>query len=228
MVNVLLGKDKLAKLIDHTLLKPGAVSAEIIRLCDEGRQFGFASVCINPVWVPLAVNLLNLSDVKVDTVIGFPLGATTQKVKIFEIETMITAGVEEIDAVMNIGALKSGNDELVRKELEAIVELTMREGVISKIIIETCYLTYMEKIRACKLVSDCGADFVKTSTGFGSGGATVGDVQLLRKVIRSDMGVKAAGGIRTYADVLKMVAAGASRIGSSSGVHILKAYPEKS
>jgi deoxyribose-phosphate aldolase len=225
-MNIPLGKAKLAKLIDHTLLKAGVVRAEIVKLCAEGRQLGFASVCVNPIWVPLAVELLCNSDVKVDTVIGFPLGATLQKVKVFEMETVIAAGAEEVDVVMNIGSLKSGNNDLVRKELAAIVEVTEHEGVISKIIIETCYLTHLEKIRACKLVSDSGADFVKTSTGFGSNGATVDDVQLLRKVSRCDMGVKAAGGIRTYVDVLAMIEAGASRIGSSSGVHILETCPE--
>jgi deoxyribose-phosphate aldolase len=155
-------------------------------------------------------------------VVGFPLGATIPRVKVFETETVIAAGAEEVDVVMNIGALKSGDDALVQNELAAIVELTKHQGVVSKIIIETCYLTHQEKIRACTLVSESGADFVKTSTGFGTKGATVEDVQLLRKVGRCDMGVKAAGGIRTYDDVLAMVAAGATRIGSSSGVQIIE------
>jgi deoxyribose-phosphate aldolase len=225
-MNESIEKAKLAKLIDHTLLKAGAVRSEIEKLCTEARQFGFASVCVNPIWVSFVVDLLKKSDVKVDTVVGFPLGATIPSVKVFETDTVIKAGAEEVDVVMNIGALKSGDDALVQKELAAIVDLTKHQGVVSKIIIETCYLTQLEKIRACTLVSDSGADFVKTSTGFGTKGATVEDVQLLRKVGRCNMGVKAAGGIRTYDDVLTMIAAGATRIGSSSGVQIIESRLE--
>ena len=221
------GKLKLAKMIDHTLLRPEATRDEVVRICEEGEHYGFASVCINPVWVSLASRLLRGSKVKVDTVIGFPFGATISDVKIFETKMVISKGAEEVDVVMNFGALRSGDIELIRKELESIIDLAKGYGVISKVIIETCYLTREEKIRACRLIMDSGADFVKTSTGFGKGGAVEEDVKLFSKITRNKIGIKASGGIRTYEDALKMIKAGASRIGSSSGVDIVETELKK-
>lgn len=215
-------KVELAKLIDHTLLKPDASSDDIVRVCEEGKYYGFATVCVYPTWVPLASKLLHDTDIKVDTVIGFPFGATITEVKVFEAQTVIVKGAEEVDMVMNIGALRSGHIDFVRKDLKSVVKVAKENNVISKVIIETCYLTREEKITSCRLVLESGADFVKTSTGFGSGGATVEDVRLLRENVGNKAGVKASGGIRTYQDALKMIRAGASRIGSSSGVKIVE------
>ena len=217
---------QLAKMIDHTLLRPEATRDDIARICEEGRHYGFAAVCINPTWVPLASKLLKGSGVKVDTVIGFPFGATMPEVKAFEAKNMIAAGAGEVDMVMNFGALRSGDIDLVRRDIGSVVDVAEKSGVVSKVIIEACYLTIEEKTLACRLVRDGGADFVKTSTGFGTGGATVEDVKLLRETVGSNIGVKAAGGIRTLEDALKMINAGASRIGSSSGIKIVEALPE--
>ena len=215
-------KVKLAKIIDHTLLRPDAIREDVVKVCEEGTRLNFATVCVNPTWVPLAFNLLQGSGVKVDTVIGFPFGATAVDAKVFETKTAIREGAEEVDMVMNIGALKSRNYELVKRELELVVDVARESGVISKVIIEACYLLKEEKTMACELIMDSGADFVKTSTGFGKGGATVEDVRLLREVVDDKLGVKAAGGIRTYEDALVMIDAGASRIGSSSGTKIVE------
>lgn len=217
---------QLAKMIDHTLLRPEATREEVVRVCEEGKRYDFAAVCINPVWVSLASKLLHGSGVKADTVVGFPFGATTVDVKVFEVKAAIGEGAEEVDVVMNFGALRSGNLELVRRELGRVVEVA-KGCVVSKVIIEACYLSLEEKITACKLVMDSGADFVKTSTGFGRGGATVEDVKLLREVVGGRMGVKASGGIRTYEEAVKMINAGASRIGSSSGVNIVETELKK-
>lgn len=225
-MDVSVDRARLAKMIDHTLLRPEATRNEVAKACEEGKRFGFASVCVNPTWVSLARRLLKGSGVKVDTVVGFPFGATATEVKVFEAERVIAEGAEEIDMVMNVGALKSGNSELVRKDLESVVAVAEKNKVVSKVIIETCYLTRKEKILACELVMAGGAGFVKTSTGFGKGGATVEDVRLMREVVGSKIGVKASGGIRTYEDALKMINAGASRIGSSSSVRILETFPE--
>ena len=220
-----ISSDQLARMIDHTLLRPEATRDEVEKVCEEGRCFNFATVCVNPAWVSLASKLLKGTGVKVNAVIGFPFGATMIDVKVFETKRVLSNGAEEIDMVMNFGAFRSGDLELVKEELRSVVDITREHNVVSKIIIETCYLTQMEKIKACQLVMDCGANFVKTSTGFGTSGATVEDVKLLRQVVDHKIGIKASGGIRTYDDAVKMIHAGASRIGSSAGVNILRASP---
>ena len=208
-----------ASMIDHTLLKPNATQEEIGKLCQEARQYRFASVCVNPAYVGLCAKLLRGSDVKVCTVIGFPLGSTTPTVKAIEARDAIANGADEIDMVINIGALKSGNDSLVLEDIKAVREAT--RGKILKVIIETAYLTRDEKIRACKLSKEAGADFVKTSTGFGPGGATVEDVKLMREVVGPEMGVKASGGIRDCKTASEMIKAGATRLGTSASVAIV-------
>lgn len=211
----------LARLIDHTLLKPDATEAQVRKLCEEARQFSFASVCVNPAWVPLCAKLLAGSPVKVCTVIGFPLGATTPTTKAVEARDAIANGAHEIDMVINVGALKSGNDELVRRDIEAVVQAAKGQALV-KVILETALLTREEKIKACLLAKQAGADFVKTSTGFGPGGATVEDIALMRETVGPEMGVKASGGIRDRATAEAMVAAGATRIGASASVAIAK------
>lgn len=211
-----------AALIDHTLLKPEASQREIERLCTEAVEFGFASVCVNPWYVPQAARALSGSTVKVCTVVGFPLGATFPAIKMWEAEEAIKLGAREIDMVMNIGALKSNQDDRVEADIRGVVELNHREGVICKVILEMCLLSREEKSRAANIAKRAGADFVKTSTGFSSGGATVEDVALLRETVGPGMGIKASGGIRSLADLRAMVAAGATRIGSSSGVRIVR------
>lgn len=210
---------KLNKYIDHTLLKQDASQHQIDQLLAEAKEFDFASVCVNPTWVAYAAEALRGSDVKVCTVVGFPLGANTAAVKAFETRDAIANGADEIDMVINIGALKSGDLDLVEKDIRAVVEASGDKLV--KVIIEACLLSEQEKITACQLSQKAGADFVKTSTGFSTGGATVVDVALMRKTVGPDMGVKAAGGARSYADALAFVEAGATRIGTSSGVAIL-------
>ena len=210
---------KLNKYIDHTLLKQDATENQIDCLLSEAREYDFASVCVNPTWVKYAKKGLEGSDVKVCTVVGFPLGATTSAVKAFETKA-IQNGADEIDMVINVGALKSGNLDLVESDIRAVVEVSGDKLV--KVIIEACLLTDQEKVLACQLAQKAGADFVKTSTGFSTGGATVADVRLMRETVGPDMGVKAAGGARSYADALAFVEAGATRIGTSAGVAILK------
>jgi deoxyribose-phosphate aldolase len=213
---------ELARLIDHTLLRPEATREQVIALCQEARTYHFASVCVNPAYVALAVDMLaGVEDVLVCTVIGFPLGATLPAVKAFEAEQVIALGAREVDMVQNVGALKSGDLDLVRQDMVAVVEVAHAHGALCKVILETALLTDEEKIAACNLARDVGADFVKTSTGFGPGGATVHDVALMRQTVGPTMGVKASGGIRTYADALAMIRAGATRIGASAGVRIL-------
>lgn len=212
----------IAVLIDHTLLKPEASRDEIRKLCAEAARFGFASVCINPWYVPLATELLRGTKVKVCTVVGFPLGATLPRVKIYEAEESVKLGAQEIDMVINVGALKSGEDDAVQCEIRGVVEASHRGGAICKVILETALLTLEEKVRAsldCKLA---GADFVKTSTGFSTAGATIEDVALMRAVVGPGLGVKAAGGVRTFEDLKKMVGAGATRIGASASVKIME------
>ena len=211
---------KLNKYIDHTLLKQDATVEQIDRLLSEAKDYDFASVCVNPCWVAHAKSGLENTDVKVCTVVGFPLGATTSAVKAFETKEAIQNGADEIDMVINVGALKSGNADLVESDIRAVVEAS-RDKLV-KVIIEACLLTDEEKVLACQLAQKAGADFVKTSTGFSTGGATLPDVQLMRQTVGSDMGVKAAGGARSYADAVAFVEAGATRIGTSSGVAILK------
>jgi deoxyribose-phosphate aldolase len=212
-----------AATIDHTLLKPEATAAQIEQLCKEAAEFGFASVCINPSWVRLAARLLKGSSVAVCTVAGFPLGAHVAEVKALEARRAIREGAGEIDMVINIGALKSGDDETVYRDIRAVVEACEDGRALCKVIIECALLSDDEKVRACRLSRKARADFVKTSTGFASGGATAADVALMSEVVRgSGMGVKAAGGIRSYVDLRSMVQAGATRIGASAGVQIVK------
>src|ERR1700731_4170069 len=211
-----------AGLIDHTLLKPEASRDEIRKLCQEAARFGFASVCINPWYVPLAAEMLRGTNVKVCTVVGFPLGATLPQVKIHEAEEAIKLGAQENDMVINIGALKSGQDDVVESDFRGVVEASHRGGAICKVILETALLTKEEKIRASTLAKRAGADFVKTSTGFSSAGATTEDVELMRSIVGPEIGVKAAGGVRSFEDLKKMVCAGATRIGASASVKIME------
>ena len=216
-------KEQLAKLIDHTLLKPDATKDDIKRLCEEAKKYGFWSVCVNPTYVSLATDILGETDVKVCSVVGFPLGANTPEVKALEAERAVNDGASEIDMVMNIGALKSRDYELVKEDIRKVVERAQaRKNTVVKVIIEAGLLTDDEKVLACRLVKESGADFVKTSTGFNAPGATVHDVKLMRSVVGSDFGVKASGGIRTYHDAAKLVEAGANRIGTSSGIAIIE------
>lgn len=210
----------LARFIDHTLLKPDATEEQIAKVCSEAMENDFYSVCINPYWVPLATGLLEGTSVKVCTVIGFPLGATTTKAKAFEAEEAVAQGAAEVDMVMNVGALKSGDYDLVRNDIQTVVK-TVHGRAIVKVILETCLLNETEKIKACELSVAAGAHFVKTSTGFGPGGATVEDISLMRRVVGPDIGVKASGGIRDYDTAIAMIKAGATRIGTSSGVKII-------
>jgi len=212
----------LAHMIDHTLLKPEATQDQIAQLCYEARKYCFASVCINPANVKLCVQLLKGSDVPVCTVVGFPLGATPTEVKVFEAQQAVRNGAVEVDMVINVGALKSRDYELVERDIASVARACHAGNAILKVIIEAALLTDEEKVAACQLVKVAGADFVKTSTGFGPGGATVEDVALMRRVVGPTMGVKAAGGIRTYEDAKKMISAGATRIGASASVRIVQ------
>lgn len=213
----------IAALIDHTLLRPEATEAEIRTLCAEARKYGFASACVNPYWTRIAAAELAGSPVKVCTVVGFPLGANTTAMKVAETEDAVRAGAREIDMVLNIGELRAGNQEAVRKDIQAVAEAAHAKGAIVKVIIETALLNDAQKTVACSLAQLAGAEFVKTSTGFGPHGATVEDVALMRRAVGAGMGVKASGGIRTLEDLKKMVAAGATRIGSSASVKIVEA-----
>ena len=211
----------LARYIDHTLLKPDATASQIDELCEEAREYSFASVCINPTWVRRASTLLRGTSVVTCTVIGFPLGATTTAIKAMEARRALREGAREVDMVLNVGALKSGEYELVREDIAQVAEAAHEVGGLCKVILETALLTDEEKVVASSLAKEAKADFVKTSTGFGSGGATVYDVALMRETVGPDMGVKASGGVRTLEDVEDMIAAGASRIGASAGVQIV-------
>lgn len=212
----------IAGMIDHTLLKPDATEDQIAQLCYEARKYQFASVCVNPTHVRLCAELLQGSDAKVCTVIGFPLGASSPEVKAFEAQTAINDGATEIDMVINIGALKAGDLTLVARDIHEVVRVGHQAGAIVKVIIETALLTEEEKVTACLLAKEAGADFVKTSTGFSGGGATVEDVSLMRRVVGPEMGVKASGGVRDIEDARSMVEAGATRIGASAGVKIVQ------
>jgi purine-nucleoside phosphorylase len=212
---------KIAGIIDHTLLKPDATRAQIRQLCQESLEYNFASVCINPIHVRQAAEILSGSNIRVGSVIGFPLGAVSAEDKVRETEQAIDDGATEIDMVINIGALKENNDGLVEREIAAVVRSAHGRGALCKVIIEAGLLTEEEKIRVCTLARKAGADFVKTSTGFTSSGATLEDVALMRRTVGPDMGVKASGGIRSFAEARAMIAAGANRIGSSAGVKIL-------
>ncbi|MDQ3068634.1 MAG: deoxyribose-phosphate aldolase [Acidobacteriota bacterium] len=212
----------IAGLIDHTLLKPDATRKEIEQLCREAAEHRFATVCVNPTWVATCAKLLAGTSVGVCTVVGFPLGATASDVKHFETRRVIFDGAREVDMVINVGALKSGDLRTVERDIEAVTQPCRDAGVISKVIIEAALLTDEEKITACSLSKAAGADFVKTSTGFASGGATAADVALMRRVVGDDMGVKAAGGVRDLDGLRAMVEAGASRVGASAGVKIVQ------
>jgi deoxyribose-phosphate aldolase len=217
----------IAKLIDHTLLRPEAMHADIVQLCREARENNFASVCVNGYWVPLAAAQLSGSAVKVCTVVGFPLGAMSTEAKVAETEDALRAGAQEIDMVLSIGALRDNDDETVEQEIALVGAACHRSGAIVKVILETALLTDDQKVSACALAKNAGADFVKTSTGFGPGGATPEDVALMRRTVGAGMGVKASGGIRTLDDLLKMLDAGATRIGASAGLKILEAARAK-
>lgn len=223
-IGVVLGNSATARdwasLIDHTLLKPDASEADIRKLCEEAAQFGFASVCVNPAWVRRAAGYLKGSGVPVCTVIGFPLGATLSDVKAYETRRAIFDGAREVDMVINIGALKSGDDCGVEEDIRAVASAAHENGVLCKVIIETALLTDEEKVRACLAAKNAGADFVKTSTGFSKGGATVHDVALMRRTVGNALGVKASGGVKGIEDAKAMVEAGATRIGASVGVKI--------
>lgn len=235
-LGVIPGDQDLAKYIDHTLLKPEATAEQIAQLCYEARKYNFASVCVNPSYVKLCAELLAGTPVKVCTVIGFPLGATSTDVKAYETQSAIQHGATEIDMVINIGALKTRDLQTVAGDIREVVKTAHDRGALVKVIIETALLTEEEKVLACLLAKEAGADYVKTSTGFASGGATVEDVALMRRVVGPAMGVKAAGGIRTREDAENMVKAGATRLGASAGVKIVQAeagsapaqIPEKS
>jgi len=223
-IGVVLGESATARdwasLVDHTLLKPEASESDIKKLCQEAVQYGFASVCVNPVWVKKAAEFLRGSSVPVCTVIGFPLGATLSDVKAFEARRAIFNGAREVDMVINIGALKSGDDCAVEDDIRAVAAAAHENGVLCKVIIETALLTDDEKVRACLASKNAGADFVKTSTGFAKGGATVEDVALMRRVVGANLGVKASGGVKGIEDARAMFEAGATRIGASVGVKI--------
>ena len=212
----------IARYIDHTALKPEATAAQVQQLCDEARQYHFAAVCVNPCRVKLCTQQLKGTSVKIATVVGFPLGANLPEVKAFETQHAIADGAHEIDMVINIGALKSKDYALVARDIAAVVNAAHAGGAITKVIIEAVLLTDEEKVIACELAKEAGAEFVKTSTGFASGGATVHDVALMRQTVGPDIGVKAAGGIRTYADAIKMIEVGATRIGASASVKIMQ------
>jgi deoxyribose-phosphate aldolase len=212
---------QLAALIDHTLLRPEATRAQVEQLCEEALQWGFAVVCVHSAWVPLVAEQLQGSRVKVGSVAGFPFGVNLTSAKCAEAEAAIQAGAREIDMVMNIGAMRSGDYALVESDVRAVSEACHARGVLLKVILENAYLDEKQKMKACQLVQRAGADFVKTSTGLASSGATVADVRLMRKTVGREMGVKAAGGIRTLADALQMIEAGANRLGTSAGVAIL-------
>ena len=218
---------ELAKMIDHTILKANATQSDIEKLCDEAKKYNFASVCVNPYWVPLASDLLKNSTVKVCTVIGFPLGATSSESKASETEIAILQGADEVDMVINVGAMKNNQTDIVENDILSVVNSARKTGktqnknIIVKVILETCYLTKDEIKNACLCAKNAGADFVKTSTGFGTGGATVEDVALMKKTVGETMQVKASGGIRDYETALKMIEAGATRLGTSSGISIV-------
>lgn len=214
---------KYSKMIDHTLLKPDASEEQINKIVEEAMKYEFASVCVNPTWVKFAAEKLKDSNVAVCTVIGFPLGAGTTNTKVFEAKDAILNGANEVDIVINIGALKDKKDDFVEKEISEVVKAAKGKALV-KVIIETCLLNDEEKVRACKLAVKAGADFVKTSTGFSTGGATTEDVELMRKTVGENIGVKASGGIHSKAEMDSMIKAGASRIGASAGVKIMEDY----
>ena len=222
---IAISASSLAAIIDHTLLKPEATPDEVAKLCREAAEYHFASACVNPVYVNLTAELLRNSDVKVCSVAGFPLGASTPETKAFEARQAVEDGAHEVDMVINVGALKAADYVLVRDDIGGVVEVCHQAGALCKVIIEAGLLTNEEKRLACQLAQEAGADFVKTSTGFIAGGATVEDVALMRSVVADKMGVKASGGIKTYEQARALVEAGANRIGASAGVEIVAGAP---
>jgi len=222
--NFMITKEKMASLIDQTLLKPDATKNDIRRLCQEAMNYGFWSVCVNPSYISLAATILRDTEVKICSVVGFPLGANTPEVKALEAEKALRDGANEIDMVINLGALKSGDYELVKRDITYVVKQGIRfqRDTIVKVIIETGLLSDNEKALACQVVKESGANFVKTSTGINTRGATVQDVKFIRKIVGPEFGVKASGGIRTYGEAVKLIEAGANRIGTSSGISIIK------
>lgn len=221
-----ISREELAKMIDSTAVKATATKSEIEKLCKEAVQYGFGCVCVNPVYVKLAATLLKGSNVKVCSSVAFPFGVALPEIKALETVKAVENGAEELDMVINLSALKSGDYEAVKRDIAAVVDVKrLSRKIVVKVIIETACLTNEEKIIACKLAKEAGADFVKTSTGFFGKGATVEDVRLMRQTVGTDMGVKAAGGIRTYADAVAMIEAGANRIGTSTAVAIVKGAP---
>jgi deoxyribose-phosphate aldolase len=219
-------REQLARMIDHTLLRPEATKSDIERLCKEAIEYNFYSVVVNPTYVSLAVSLLKNTAIRVVSVIGFPFGSTLPEVKAFEAEHVLKLGAKEVDMVINIGALKNHEYDIVRKDIENVVNIAHKYNALVKVIIETCYLTDEEKIIASKIVEEAGADFVKTSTGFGTSGATVHDVELIRKTVSKRIGIKASGGIRTAEQAIAMIKAGATRIGASRSVEIINSLKE--
>jgi deoxyribose-phosphate aldolase len=221
-----ISREQLAKIIDSTLVKATATKSEIEKLCREAVQYGFGCVVVNPTYVKLAASLIEGTEIKVGSTVGFPFGVALPEIKALEAVKAVEDGASELDMVLNLGALKSGDYELVRRDVKAVVDVKrLSSEIIVKVIIETPLLTTEEKITACKLVKEAGADFVKTSTGLFGGGATVEDVRLIRQVVGKDFGVKAAGGVRAYADALAMIQAGANRIGTSTAVAIIQGAP---
>lgn len=217
----------LARLIDHTILKPDAVEEQVRAICAEALTYNFASVCVQPSWVPLCAELLAESAVKVCTVIGFPQGATLPAVKAFEAEQAIQLGATEVDMVLNVGRLRGGDFWGVYRDIAGVADAAHEQGALLKVIIETSLLDHDQKVAACVISREAGADFVKTSTGFNGGGATVEDIALMRRIVGPELGVKASGGVRSADDALRMVAAGANRIGASSGVKIMQEFAER-
>jgi deoxyribose-phosphate aldolase len=215
---------KIQEYIDHTLLKPDATEAKVVKLCREAAEYGFASVCVNPFYIPLVSRELEGSGVKPCAVVGFPLGATTKKTKAFEAAEAVANGAGEVDMVINIGALKDGKSDVVKDDIEEVVKAVQGKAAV-KVILECCLLTADEIQKACELAVQAGADFVKTSTGFSTGGARVEDVTLMRKTVGDKAGVKASGGIKDYQTAKEMIDAGATRLGASAGVEIVKAAP---
>ncbi|HZQ25441.1 MAG TPA: deoxyribose-phosphate aldolase [Terriglobales bacterium] len=218
----------LAKIIDHTHLRPDATREQIASLCDEAKQYGFGAVMVNACYVELACSKLNGADAKVGAVIGFPLGATLTSVKVYEAKQALRLGAREIDMVLNVGGLKSADQRFVAEDIRAVAEVVHGKKALLKVILETVLLTEEEKVTACRLSARAGADFVKTSTGFLGGGATVADVELMRRTVGTKLGVKASGGIRSAEDARKMIEAGANRLGTSSGVTIVREWREQS
>ncbi len=225
-MNLKMSPAELARFFDHTLLRPEATRAQVEALCQEAIRYGFFSVCVNPSYLALASSILKGTGVKVCSVVGFPLGATLPEVKAFEAEKAIALGADEIDMVMNVGAMKSGDYDLVREDIARVVAVAHGAGALVKVILETALLSRDEKVMACRLAMEAGADFVKTSTGFGPGGATVEDVRLMRETVGDKMGVKAAGGISSLEQALAMIEAGGSRIGASRSVRIIQEAEE--